>query len=286
MPRRSLDLHKMVRDVLQHTSPLPADAECPIRHFEQTANVGPLLIKYVTDHVDVGKIYAAVYDRHMGHLCRMVLAELIEAFERFLKEMAAACVDFLAPYAADDRFDPFLPKSSRHIAAFVNAGSIGKVLCESETWLSNSTINARYCSLLQDHFGDQWEMLFPGPTSRPAAERDRAATLAVLWQMRHSLAHNVGVLTHSDSMRFRVLVGGHVSADRRLSPSRQDLRYVKRFLSETALHTNRRVVTRLADLLTKFHSADPTLFDAQKKADEVSRRFDLSATIAGRVGVL
>lgn len=286
MPRPRTDLHQMIRQVLQHTAPLPAQAGCPIDHFEHTANIGLKLIDYIDDHIDPQTVHAAVYDRHLGHLRRMALAELLEAFERFLKELASACVDFLAPYTLDDRFDEFIPKRGEQIAAFVTAGSVGKALCEADTWINNKTINDRFRALLKTAFGADWEFLFPEANQPPVAERDRAKTLAILWQIRHNLAHNVGVLTHSDSMKFRLLLQGPVAADRRLSPTSQDLRYVKRFLSETAIHTNQRVGLRLAQLLEEFHLADPALFDGQSKANEVSRRFAFSVTIHGHVGVL
>ncbi len=163
---------------------------------------------------------------------------------------------------------------------------IGKALCESDTWLSNETINKRFRSLLKVPFGADWEYLFPGPDQQPAAERERAATLALLWQIRHNLSHNVGAITHSDAMKFRMLVRGPVVAERRLFPAEEDIRYVKRFLSETATHTNQRVGTRLAWLLEGFHAADSSLFDPQAKANEVSRCLAFPVTIHGHVGVI
>src|SRR4029077_20862981 len=98
--------------------------------FERSANVGlSLIINYIDAHIDPQAVYQAVYDRHLGHLRRMVLAELLESFERFLKELATVCADQLAPYTLDDRFDEFAPKRAEQIAAFVTAGSIGKDLC-------------------------------------------------------------------------------------------------------------------------------------------------------------
>jgi hypothetical protein len=261
-------------------------ADRPIQHFERSANSALLLLKYIDDHIDPDDVYGAVYDRHLGHLRRMILADLTESFERFLKELASVCIDYLAPYTADDRFDDFVPRRGGTVTAFVNATSVGKALCESDTWINNASINARFGSLLKAPFGAAWESLFPQANQQPAAERDRAATLAILWQVRHNLAHNVGVLTHSDAMKFRLLVGGPVAAERRLSPTADDLKYVKRFLKETADHTNQRVGHRLAELLGQIHAADPALFDAQNKANEVSQRFTVFVTINGHVGVL
>jgi hypothetical protein len=284
VPRPALNLHRKVREVLQQTSPLFPQADRPARHFERSVNAGLLLLKYIDDHIDPNDVYEAVYDRHLGHLRRMILAKLIESFERFLKELAALCVDHLAPYTADDRFDMLVPRRGDKIAAFVNAPSIGRALCESDTWISNPAVSSRFAGILKDPSGADWELLFPQSNQQPAGERDRAATLAILWQVRHNLAHNIGVITHADAMKFRVLVGGPVAADRRLFPSMDDLRYVKRFLSETAARTNQRVGTRLAEILTAFHAADPTLFDGRAKANDVSQRLAFSVTINGHVG--
>lgn len=274
----------MVREALTHTSPLVAAADRPLVHFEDAASAGFSLIRYIGRRVRRQDSHAAVYDRHMGHLRRMVLAELLESFERFLKEIAAVCIDFLAPFAADDRFDEFVPKTSGHVAAFVNAQSIGKALCESDTWLRHETINRRFRRLLKLPFGEPWEFLFPEGNQPPASEQQRAKTLAVLWQLRHCCAHNLGVMTASDSMKFRMLVGAPVAANCRLSPSTDDLRFISEFLSETAQSTNQRIGRRLALVLEHVHQADVSLFDAQTKADEVSRRFAFAVTINGCTG--
>jgi hypothetical protein len=286
VPRPPINLHQKVRAVLQHASPNFPEVGCPIKHFEQLTNSGEALIRYIVDHIHDDEVYPAGYDRHLAHLRTLVLAEFIESFEKFLKEVAAICIDHLAPYVVDDRFDEFMPRGAR-IAAFVNAGSIGKALCESDTWLSNKTVNDRFRSLLKDHpFGTFWEFLFPQGNQEPPAERKRAETLSILWQIRHTLAHNVGVLTHSDSMKFRILIRGNVPANCRLAPTTDDLRYIKRFLSETADNTNRRIGLRMAELLTQFHTEDLTLFIAQDKANEISRQFAMALTVDGQVGTV
>src|SRR4051794_6485277 len=143
----------MVREILQHSSPLLPQTDRPIQHFERSVNGGMLLLKYIDDHVDPDDVYGVVYDRHLGHLRRMVLAETIESFERFLKELAAVCIDFLAPFTADDRFDDLVPRRGEKVAAFINAPSLGKALCESDTWLNNATISSRFSSLLKGPSG-------------------------------------------------------------------------------------------------------------------------------------
>jgi hypothetical protein len=42
-----------------------------------------------------------------------------------------------------------------------------------------------------------------------------------------------------------------------IRPTRDDIRYRKRFLDETAERSNRRIGERLTDLLTAIHGSDP-----------------------------
>jgi hypothetical protein len=129
-------------------------------------------------------------------------------------------------------------------------------------------------------------LLFPNARQSPVADRERAKTLSILWQVRHNLAHNVGVITKSDALKLRLLVKGNVNAERLLSPTENDLRYVKRFLFETAEIVNRKVGDRLALLLTEIHRDDPTLFESQQLADSVSQGFGYALTIDGAAGIV
>ncbi len=253
MPRPPIDLHQKVR------------------------------LKYVEDHLRASRIYEAVYNRHMAQQRRMALGSLIEAFERFLKELAVVCVDHVAPNVYDDRFEEFKP-SGTELAVHFAAGTIGKAMCEAGTWISNGLINDRFRRLLKAPFGDPWEFLFPNEKQQPVAERERARTLAILWQVRHTITHNVGVLTESDSSKLRFLLKEQIAVGTLLAPTKEDLRYVKRFLFETARHTNRRIGQRLAELLTEIHQADSELFDARSVADKISTQFGLALTIHGEAG--
>ena len=280
--RPSIDLHQKVRDLLTHTVPVGAE-NVPLRNFEERTNACFNLIKYVDDHVSSQSIYHAVYEGHMSLLHRMVLVSLVETFERFVKETAVVCVDAIAPFTVDDRFGVFSPTGGS-LAAQFNAGSVGRAMCESDTWLSNGAINERFRDILKPHFGKRWEYLFPTETQNPDTERDRASTLAILWQVRHNITHNTGVLTDSDARRLTLLVRAEVIPGNTLNPSLSDLRYVKRFLVETAKHTNDRIGRRLAELLTERHQNDATLFDPQEWADRISLSFQQTLTINGVSG--
>src|SRR5262249_35135297 len=151
MPRAKTDLHQKIREILQHTSPMPAESTCPIRHLDRAVNSIPALLEYIDIHLEAAGFYEAVYEKHMAHLRRMALSSLIESFERFLKELASVCIDALVSHVGDDRFDEFSAKGSQ-LAFHLSAGSVGRALCESDTWLTNKSINERFKRLLKSPF--------------------------------------------------------------------------------------------------------------------------------------
>jgi hypothetical protein len=284
MAKSRTDLNRRIEEILRHTSPLPAEASRPLLHFDRTVYAITALLKYTDDHLAAAGLRGAVHQDHMAHLRRMALVSLIEAFERFLKELASVCIDAMVGHVGDDRFEEFSAKGGQ-LAFHLSAGSIGKALCESDTWLTNRTINERFKRLLKSPFGDNWENLFPEENQQPHSERARARTLAILWQIRHTITHNVGVITGSDAAKFRMVVKGPVDPDRVLRVTKRDIIHSDRFLSETTQSVNLRVVRRLETLLDGLHRDNPALFDAQQMADRVSRQLGFSITVDGSVGV-
>jgi hypothetical protein len=255
--RPPIDLRERTARILSHTEPLGPESQSPILHYRRAVNANVGLIGYMERHLSERPHLPANKAKHMGHLRRLVLANLIETFERFIKELAAVCIDQLSGFVTDDRYNAFTAKGNEVIAHF-EAGSIGKALCESDTWLSNDAINSRFRRLLAPADKDLWdEFLVParnqgkGPSKEK--QENRAATLAIFWQLRHNLTHNSGVLTGSDSMKLRVLTKRPVEKGRILVPTEGDLRHVKRFFSETADDINNRVGIQLAELLTAVH---------------------------------
>ncbi len=282
--RPPVDLRQKIVDVLAHTEALGPESLSPIAHYRQAVNANFGLINYIEGHLSESSHYAASKAKHMGHLRRLVLANLIQTFERFIKEIAAVCIDQLAGFVTDDRYNGFTAKGNEIIAHF-ESGSIGKALCESDTWLSNEVINNRFRRLLAPPGKDLWEeFLLPARQQGKGSSKDdqekQAAILAILWQVRHNLTHNSGVLTGSDSMKLRVLSRRAVGKDCILVPTDLDLRYVKRFFSEIADDINRRVGTQLAVLIEAFHVESPSLVVPEVKAQELSNIFGLPIEVA------
>jgi hypothetical protein len=282
MPGQPIDLHQKIREILAHTDPLPAEAGTPIAHYHRSIIDIWNLLQYIERAFSQLPLQPAAVRRHMGRLHGMILVNLVETLERYLKETAAACVDSLARYVLDDRFNAFKVQGSA-LAAHFDTDTLGRSLCESATWLDCDEVNDRFRRLLASPFESGDFLLFP---KQPAVERERYDTLRIVWQLRHTIVHNVGVITQSDAIKLRLLVRAGVPPMRVIGPTRDDIRHLKRFLDETAERSNRRIGARLAELVTAIHAGDPSLFAPQETADAITRTFGFVVTVSGAAGRL
>ena len=282
-----VDLTRRIKDIVHHVGPLPGEARSPILHYLQTVTAIRTALRYTERAFSRSEGDRPVADSHLDRIYGMALVSFIQSFERFLKELAAECVDHLADFVADDRFNVFKIQGSS-LASHFATGTLGKSLCESATWLDCEEINKRFRELLADPFqsGGPSFHLFPRPNQLPAEERARHEPMSVVWQLRHTAVHNVGVITQSDGVKLRLLMREPVAAPSLLAPTRKDLRYLKRFLDETAAVCNRRVGERLADLLTTLHGPTPGLLPPQEVADRVAASFRIPVTVAGVAGTV
>jgi hypothetical protein len=282
MPRPPLNLHRMVREILSHVDPLPPEAGIPLAHYTRSSTDLWNMLRYMERAFEELDRQPAAVRRYLTRLHGMLLVNFVESFERYLKEVAAACVDHLARHVLDDRFNAFRVQGSA-LAAHFGTDTLGRSLCESATWLDCDEVNERFRRLLAPPFESGNFLLFP---RQPAAERERYETISLIWQLRHTVVHNVGVITQSDAIKLRLLVRAAVPPMQVLAPTRDDVRYLKRFLDETAQRCNQRIGERLAELLTAIHTTDPGLFVPQTMADAVTRGFGFVLTVAGVAGTL
>jgi hypothetical protein len=287
MARPPLDLGRRIKDILRHTQPLPEEAKAPILHYRQRVADLWGALGYVERAIGQRERYQAVADRHLGRVYGMALVSAVETFERFLKELACECVDCLADLIVDDRFNAFRVQGSA-LASHFGTGTLGKSLCESATWLDCEEINERFRRLLADPFqvGGQFFHLFPKQNQLPAGQPSRFELMNLVWQIRNTAVHNVGVITQSDAVKLRQWAREPVTAPRLLTPTRGDLNYLKRFLDETADETNQRVGDRLAQLLTVLLPSAPVPVVPQTMADRVSAIFRRPLEAGGATGVV
>lgn len=267
---------------------MPPESATPLGHYERSSLDLSNTVSYFNRKLQDVPKYEASFQKHMARLQSMVFANLVESFERFLKELAGVAINYCAPYVIDDRFDTFKVHSSA-IAAHFNAKTIGSALCESLVWLDCDTINKRFKSILADPFEEGHFILFPRPSKKKgqatANDSWRFESLELIWQLRHTIVHNVGVVTQSDATKLRLLVRKNIDPHKVLSPSRDDLRWLRQFLDDTAKWVNKRVATRLADLLTTIHSDNPGILVPQSVAGALATDLGQTVTIANATGV-
>jgi hypothetical protein len=286
MPPSPADYGKRIKGILRRVQPLPDAAKAPILHYRRTVADIWGAFGYVERAIGERERYQAVVDRHLGRLYGMALVNLVETFERFLKEVAAECVDCLADLIVDDRFNAF-PLQGASLASHFGSGSAGKALCESATWLDCKQINDRFRQILSDPFKTGDFYVFPREgNQQPVAEQWRYDLISLLWQLRHTSVHNVGVITKSDAVKLRVWAKEAVDAPRVLAPARNDIRWLKMFLDETAEDCNRRIGQRLAALLTVIHTTAPAIVVPADMANHLTAMFQVVLSVAGVAGVL
>lgn len=277
------NLERLIADIAQHTEDLPAESASPIAHYRRGANDASNLVTYFHRNMDRTNVYKVPLARHAKRLHAMALLTLVETFERFLKELAAVCVDHIGPLILDDRLGKFTPNGSV-VALSFGTGTLGRLLCESLLWTDVDGVNNRFQNLLADETIKDSFQLFPKGKNEPEAWRRGA--LETLFQLRHSIVHNAAVITQSDAAKLRLLTRTKVDAPRVLAPTDKDVWYAKTFFDDTASWCDDRVATRLVAVLDALHARDPSLFAPQERADQLSRAVGRSLTVAGAVGTL
>jgi hypothetical protein len=276
-----IDPPEAIRNMLGNVRPLPPDHLSPISHFQLTTTEITLALRYVQSKTDRSPSKPSVANRHLCRLRQMALVGLIENLERFFKELAGVCIDAIAPLTADDRLDTFRVSGSS-IAGHYGADTLGRALCESGIWLDCKTIGDRFRDILQDVATPATLPPFQVLPQQLRHEKSRYDTLQLLWQLRHTVVHNVGVITQSDAVKLRVLAKRYVSPLHTLEPTSDDIDYLADFLGEVAESCNARVCSRVEELLNRIHANDPTLIDDPgKKAGDLASQFRLPVTIAG-----
>ena len=110
--RPPIEIRERIGDLLSHTDPLAPESQSPIRHDRRAVITNFSLIDYMDRHISENAHYPAIKAKHMGHLRRLVLADLIGTFERFIKELAAVCIDQLSGFVTDDRYNAFTARGN------------------------------------------------------------------------------------------------------------------------------------------------------------------------------
>lgn len=277
-----IDYKQEILDTVSNSGDLPPESSSPWEHYRRSANDAWNLVVYMERNVARVNHYSKPFDRHMSRLHGMVLANLVGAFERFLKELAVICVNELSEFSLDGRLDEFSLTASIAAAHF-NIGSVGNALCEADTWLNRELINKRFRKLLADPFADGRFYVFPMTRQHGGSNDDmsRSQLISAIFQLRHTLVHNLGVVTESDAIKLRRILQSSIDGRKVLTPSSRNVRQIKRFLDESSKDINQRLAQRLAELLSLLQQENYLSIDPAAKAQSLATLFGVSVTVCG-----
>jgi len=281
MAMPTVDYKQEILNAISNSTDLPSESSSPLEHYRRSANDAWNLVVYVKRNVSKVNHYPKSFDGHRGRLHAMCLANMVGAFERFLKELAVVCVNNLRDFSLDARLDEFSLKGSV-VAAHFNTQSVGNALCEADTWLNLETVNNKFRKLLADPFIPGSFYVFPMTTQQGEQDEvDRSQLIPAIFQLRHTLVHNLGVITESDATKLRRILQSPIQGNKVLRPSSWNVLQVKKVLDAAAKNINSRVAIRLAELLQKMHQENYLNLDPASKAQELATLFGATVTISG-----
>lgn len=276
-----VDYKQEILNAISNSTDLPTESSSPLEHYRRSANDAWNLVVYVKRNVTKVNHYPKSFDSHRTRLHAMCMANMVGAFERFLKELSVVCVNNLKEFSLDARLDEFSLKGSV-VAAHFNTQSVGNALCEADTWLNLDTVNKKFKKLLADPFKDGSFYVFPMTTQHGMQVAvNRSQLIPAVFQLRHTLVHNLGVITESDATKLRRILQSPIEGNKVLRPSSWNVLQVKKILDEAAKDINGRMATRLAELLEKMHQENYLSVNPALKAQELASLFGVPVTICG-----
>lgn len=156
----------------------------------------------------------ALKHRHRIHLA--LFGQLMASFEYFLKDFVAKSIDATSLLDERIRKEKWLEIDvSRILANRSGMATLGSTLVHSTLgWHSPEQVNARYSNLFHRH----------------AFGAAGVETLNKLWILRHSVAHNAGMMIHYDATR----IGDEMLADHAVDIDAQFIENTFNFLSPIA----------------------------------------------------
>lgn len=260
-------------------------ADIPISHFKKDVAHAIRFVDYLIELKKKTPVYDKGFERHLKAISSLAFFQIVAAFERLLKELAAICVDEVAPLCTDDRLSGFAIRGE-DAAPHVLDQTIGRALCESQLWHNIDDVVKRFKKVLADNSEiiKPWKphefKLFDVDLKSPSL-RGEIKSLKVMFQVRHTIAHNLGTLTRSDAGKLQRILGQRIDSPKELDIDRKHVYYLQQFLSPLATEINQLIADRLGQVLTQFQSTSPSLIDHLGRSKALAKLFQVSFTIAG-----
>lgn len=210
--------------------------------------------RYLDDKIQDG--YAGTKKNHVRTINAALLAQMLAAFEWCIKDYVAKIVTTTDAFDGDLIKQAWIkPRTESVLAARSEGGTIGAGLIHPIVGWHNIKKTNEFFRVL---FGDKL-------VSDPQDEEK----LSTLWMIRHSLAHNAGIVTHPDAYRMKEpsLSGRLVDIDRDF------LEQTREFLVSIAV----RLESPIGDsMLSRWYTESATQVYSDDK--ETFRRLKLIAT--------
>ena len=202
-------------------------SKSPGSYFVGRARELQLAAPYFFKRLSPGAYGGTAY-AHYHNLCGASYASMLSAFEVMWKALYAAIVDSTTFYD-DNLVDHRLTRAvvtTESLLAHRGEGGAGGVLASSlGTWQNSETINTRYSAAFQVH-----------PISSADSE-----LVDQLWHIRHTLAHNSGVVGALEAYRL----GSALNPGQSLQIDEDYLTYAESELARIARSGVKIVGTRL-----------------------------------------
>ncbi len=256
-------------------------ADSPIQHFEYDSAHAQQIIAYLISLGKKAPVYRKGFDRHLKAVSSLAFFQIVAAFERFLKDLAAVSVDELAPLCTDDRLSDFKISGEDAAPHFI-AKTIGRALCETQMWHSVGDVSVRFRKILGGEPLTNPQLLhFHLFHDTAGIFKQEVKTLKVMFQIRHTIAHNLGTLTRSDAGKLQRILGVRIDSPKELDIDSKHVLYLRQFLSPLVKRINQAVADRLGLVLSQFQVASPSLIDHAARSKELAKRFQVPFSISG-----
>lgn len=212
----------------------------------------------------------ATYDKYKWHAEHLLLLESINAFEVFFKRTLVRLGSAIGQYVPADRVKGSI--DARILWTAQNTSSASDLIFESRLYHDLDSIDQATESLVQTR---RYKKNNPDPVLR-----NTVRALQAIFQIRHTLSHNHGLLTASDAGRLSLL-GFHVKTGEVIDPTKDNLgESIRRAMQAEAVAFTSWLLGRTADYLNYVHThaglqlSRPTLVELE---DRIGKDTALSA---------
>lgn len=193
----------------------------------------------------------STYKKYMWYAEQNTLLEAINAFEVFYKRTVIDLAKSLRNYVPAERLKGAV--ESRVLWTMRGRISIASLIFEHQLYHDLDIIDAATYTLIQSKRYNRGS-----PQSRMAEKNRR---LQAIFQIRHTLSHNYGLITRSDQAKFKFL-GFDSQWDEIIDPSKNDFgTSISRFIEQEAIDFTQWLISETSKYLSNLSKSTGVVLD-------------------------